>query len=430
MNLSLKGKELIAKALIQSRAIFLATVNGMPKAVQDKMDKLIKDFIWNGKSRGLLQWKFATWERKMGGLNMPDINARADAIAIMWIKKWLKPNQEQPLWAKITDEMIRQLAQKKPMIEENSKEVWVMQSWNEVDSLTPTNGKKTPESIKHLLKATRKYNVGLDGLRLAKETKEALPAWHTAGVTHNHHWNKKSARTLRNEYGVRKIKDLDYDFQEKRLNDMRDTIYARMTDFINPMNSSPIKDGLDHTPRRLKKYAEKDIKREPIRFNPDVKEKGDPKGAIRIFGNSMRYKHKRKEKNKMRALQATRKRGLDGQHMKHLDVYTDGSCNNNNADDAIAGAGIWIGKNNKMNAAMRLPGKGRTSQQGELVAILKAVQKIKNPIRILSDSETSVKDLIERIKQWEDIDYIGISNSGILRKIACELSQQLTVRSQ
>lgn len=202
---------------------------------------------------------------------------------------------------------------------------------------------------------------------------------------------------------------------------MRDTIYAKMTDFINPMNSSPIKDGLDHTPQRLKEYASKDIKKEPIRFNPDIREKGDPKGAIRIFGNSTRYKHKNKAKNKMRTLQATRKKGLAEKHMTQLDVYMDGSCNNNNADDSITGAGIWVDHGNKMNKAIRLPGKGRTSQQGELVAILKAVQKIKNPIRILSDSETSVKGLIERIKQWEDIDYIGISNSDILKKVAFEL---------
>ena len=34
LNLSISGKELILKSLIQSRALFLATVNGMPKDIQ------------------------------------------------------------------------------------------------------------------------------------------------------------------------------------------------------------------------------------------------------------------------------------------------------------------------------------------------------------------------------------------------------------
>ena len=41
-NMSLKGKEIILKALIQSKAMFLATVNGMPKDVEEKMKKYSK----------------------------------------------------------------------------------------------------------------------------------------------------------------------------------------------------------------------------------------------------------------------------------------------------------------------------------------------------------------------------------------------------
>jgi exonuclease III len=44
-RLSFRGKELVLKALVQSKAMFLATVNGMPKDVEEKMVKMFKDFV-------------------------------------------------------------------------------------------------------------------------------------------------------------------------------------------------------------------------------------------------------------------------------------------------------------------------------------------------------------------------------------------------
>lgn len=39
MNLTFKGKEIILKSLIQSKAMYLSTVNGMPKDVEEKIKK-------------------------------------------------------------------------------------------------------------------------------------------------------------------------------------------------------------------------------------------------------------------------------------------------------------------------------------------------------------------------------------------------------
>ena len=49
LNLSISGKELILKSLVQSRALFLATVNRMPKDIQKRIEKQMKDFLWNNK---------------------------------------------------------------------------------------------------------------------------------------------------------------------------------------------------------------------------------------------------------------------------------------------------------------------------------------------------------------------------------------------
>ncbi|KAH9910432.1 uncharacterized protein B0H18DRAFT_1089889 [Fomitopsis serialis] len=79
---SYKGKELLTKALVVSRSFYLASVNGMPMDVEATMKKQIRDFLWEGRKQGYLPWNSVISPRAHGGLNMPDISARLDAINI------------------------------------------------------------------------------------------------------------------------------------------------------------------------------------------------------------------------------------------------------------------------------------------------------------------------------------------------------------
>ena len=107
-HLSFKGKELVAKALLQSKALFLATINGMPLTVAKQMQKIIKDLIWENKERGLMRQEEITADRSSGGLGIPNIEKRLEAIQITWLKKWLTPKEKRPVWAFLTDEIIKQ----------------------------------------------------------------------------------------------------------------------------------------------------------------------------------------------------------------------------------------------------------------------------------------------------------------------------------
>jgi len=78
----MKGKELVIKALIQSRALYLATANEIPKSIAQRMTRQIKSFMWEGK-RLLMNWMNATQPRNNRGLNLPDIKARLEVIQIM-----------------------------------------------------------------------------------------------------------------------------------------------------------------------------------------------------------------------------------------------------------------------------------------------------------------------------------------------------------
>jgi len=127
LNLSTSGKELILKSLVQSRALFLATVNGIPKDIEKRMEKQMKAFLWDNK-KATMNWKEASQPRKIGELNMPNIKTRIEAIQIMWLKKYLAPKCERPNWAYVVDQIIFNNLQKNPKIKKQNRISWIFQS--------------------------------------------------------------------------------------------------------------------------------------------------------------------------------------------------------------------------------------------------------------------------------------------------------------
>jgi len=96
---TLKGRVLIAKALLASRTLYLATVNGMPLKIEQKFDKMIRNFIWQGK--GTLAWQSAKAPIEWGGLSVPCMKAHNKAVEIMWLKRLCALEGQVPLWAEI-----------------------------------------------------------------------------------------------------------------------------------------------------------------------------------------------------------------------------------------------------------------------------------------------------------------------------------------
>lgn len=83
---SLKGRVLLLKSLICSRALYLSMVNGMPNAIKDQMEKQNRHFLWNNK-KGLIDWDTAIAPIHDGGLDAPSIKSRLLAIETMWLKR-------------------------------------------------------------------------------------------------------------------------------------------------------------------------------------------------------------------------------------------------------------------------------------------------------------------------------------------------------
>ncbi|KAJ6518341.1 ribonuclease H-like domain-containing protein, partial [Mycena vitilis] len=78
-----------------------------------------------------------------------------------------------------------------------------------------------------------------------------------------------------------------------------------------------------------------------------------------------------------------------------IKAYTDGSCFLNGSPEAYAGAGVYLGPNNKFNASLRVTGD-QTNNRGELLAILYCLSNIPADKRldIYSDSEYSIRSIV------------------------------------
>ncbi|KAI6139649.1 hypothetical protein BKA82DRAFT_3988157, partial [Pisolithus tinctorius] len=197
---TLRGKELLSKSLVQSRAMYLATVNTMPQHIEYQMTKLIKNFLWNNKKRGLLDKPYTYAPTALGGLNMPNLKARLEAIKITWLRRYLTTS-DRPSWAYVADAILANNVTKKPTTEHKSCISWALQNWHE----SARKDAQIPIQLKEIINTARKYNIGLDGRQLSLETLNQLPIWNHLAATNNYLWNKKSSKCLRNNHNVKTV---------------------------------------------------------------------------------------------------------------------------------------------------------------------------------------------------------------------------------
>ncbi|KAF9878571.1 RNase h domain protein [Colletotrichum karsti] len=86
-----------------------------------------------------------------------------------------------------------------------------------------------------------------------------------------------------------------------------------------------------------------------------------------------------------------------------LRIFTDGSSLSNGRHDAVAGVGVFFGKNDPRNISERLEGPLQTNQRAELTAVLRALESIpaKVSVQILTDSKYSINCAETWCKAWE-----------------------------
>ena len=104
-NLSLEGKIYILRSIGVSKLLYALNVKTIEESDKKEIEKIMWDFLWAGKT-----FKFSrhicTLPRKLGGLNLVDINILQKVRRINWVIRSLKENRGEN-WSKLVENYLR-----------------------------------------------------------------------------------------------------------------------------------------------------------------------------------------------------------------------------------------------------------------------------------------------------------------------------------
>lgn len=443
-TLHLKSKivQITAGAITQ----YLATVQGMPRIVEDRIEKMVKIFVWEG-ARAPLRMDYLYEPLDNGGLGMLDIRSRNDAIELRWCRTYLNLGGARPTWALVADVLLEgQIPKSQGTIDRDVTINQFLQTWRPNTS----GNSKLPRELTSLIKVSRKYNVELAALRLTDKAKKSLPAWyHIGSDTHPGRIHTRNTSTcLKRQHRTMRVKDMvavtkrlrhdtpdhkhhkistcacKYCKRDRRrgctspwrccetAREMLTKLQPKFDPFCNPEA-----DNLSLTPARIEANAAARGEGEYVLFNPSIVKGDDLSPNFRVFGPT----------RDDRLAPAFRKRQQPGvPEDPAITVYTSGFCGHAGQDDSRAGGGNWYGVDDARNSAFRVSGDRRSKGSGEVAAILFAVKSVSHfaPLSIISTSQTIIDALTTGLDKIEESGHIGLADKDLFKATAAALRER------
>ncbi|KAF5378486.1 hypothetical protein D9615_007135 [Tricholomella constricta] len=439
---TLKGRSLISKSVIGGYTQFLTRVQGMPKAIENRLDKASRDYMWNGTKIPPVNQATMHQEKNKGGQKCLNIKARNEAIELTKLKSYLRLDDDRPRWAKVADELMsRNISTRRRVRDEASI---INPYLQDLKIKTRTSNTSLPESLIKMIRTADKYNASFAPIALSVDLKRNMPMWYHIGVrddktlTNNDEW----ARCQRNNHHITTVGEMETYVDERpapgeRVHKERINCActccrkSRLTGCTNPdkckkagrkslnalsnkwnpkVNQEPlIVQGVEQA---AAEHRENDAE-VPIAFDQNYTTSGSLTNGLRVFVN-------KETKTNAPATQAQD----DTEGDQVIKVWTDGSCIANGDEDARAGSGLWYGENDERNLAIRLPpSMEQSNNAGEATAILIAAQRAppNATLHILSDSKIVIDGLTKNLTTWEDKGWIGVSNKDILKATVAQL---------
>ena len=442
---TLHGRRLIIQTIIGGHTQFLTKAQGMPAEIENALTKITRDFIWEDDSSPRIALEILFRPIEEGGLNLLDIKARNDAIEITWLRDYLNFSPSRPIWAKVTDLILKAAAP--PGTSTLARINSFLQSWN-----PPTRGRRLTllnnDTIR-MLKAGRKHKTNLAAIRLSPDLRGHLPAWYHLKAAARP-LTTRVAKCLMETHSIATVADLITASARLRNNGQiiphthdpqclcNDCANDRVKGCnhphecaadalarihlivpkLNPLEPGDIHDNLSLTPTRKNNNREARANDGKIRFDPSITCKRNLAECFRIFTNPSRISNL--------PARRTYTVGVNHRH-QGITVYTDGACINNGKLDAQCGSGVWIAPNHAKNAAIRIPGPHQSNQVGEIAAIIAAIDSFPKfwPLTIISDSKYAIDGLTTHLHTWEDNGWIGIKNADLFRRAAFLLRSRI-----
>ncbi|KAH9856442.1 hypothetical protein C2E23DRAFT_711011, partial [Lenzites betulinus] len=93
---TLVGKKHGAQMTLGGMTQFMADVQRMPQDVMKRFEKLLREYVWDDKKHIPIAADTLQKSRENGGIDMLDLEARSEAIDIIWLRDYMKTGEDRP----------------------------------------------------------------------------------------------------------------------------------------------------------------------------------------------------------------------------------------------------------------------------------------------------------------------------------------------
>jgi exonuclease III len=171
---SLEGRKHIISMYVGGMTQYLTHVQTMPRHIEDRLEKRIRKFMWEGRSIPPVNLETLYAPPSVGGRGLLDIKARNKAIKVMRAKAYFDFGPNRPLWANFADALLR----KRTPASENDLDKSVkmnpfLQQWK----TSSGHGTKMGKELRELLTTARDQGIRPEGIAISRDILRQMPIW-------------------------------------------------------------------------------------------------------------------------------------------------------------------------------------------------------------------------------------------------------------
>ncbi len=433
-NATIYGKKHIIQMIVGGITQFLTNVQRMPEVIEKRLNKIIQGVLWNDKHSPPVSLEYVYLPADQGGLGILDLQARSEAIDVMWLRAYLDLSKERPTWVFLADDLFATLVPNDCRPRQHALRINpFLQKWK-------PRVRGLPSALEGMMKVARKYGARLEGIAFSKGILRAMPMWDHA------HADKatlgrltmpsKLLTCLQNRHKAITVGDFM----------VLANILKQPTHAPKPICQCAAcvrvrTETNCENPHLCANRAQSMLCTLPGKWNPQLKQPedseradwaglqqenlcagltpfdrrvttyGDIGQAIRIFTSPL------PTSNEGVCMQI-------GENQPSMVMATDGSCTDNGERNAQAGAGIFVSPGHNLNQSFRLPAHlDQSNQTAEIMATLLAARTADPCARLTleSDSQTTLDSLSSWRQRHEDTGYILQKNADLTRATIAEL---------
>ncbi|KAJ7342388.1 hypothetical protein DFH08DRAFT_628847, partial [Mycena albidolilacea] len=173
-NPTIGGRTKIVQMVVGGMTQYLTAVQGMPKEVEEYLDKRIKKFVWAGKRVAPIDHDIMFLPTEEGGRDLLSIKNRNEAIDLKNLKEFLtREGDERAKYNRLRSEL-----PVGAVVDPKVRDSPFNQTWKPLQ-------KSLPRALKKMLKTAKNFRLVFDALAISTDLRENFPIFFHYGGNEN-----------------------------------------------------------------------------------------------------------------------------------------------------------------------------------------------------------------------------------------------------